>query len=1075
MDVDDAVPDHCIVCYSLICPGRSVLFHCECNVAFCQECAFKQITVQHYTYLRGLMCPCCREPSYNLSGVEECQISERKLIGSATKFFSKQKHTKGEQTLRQLLKRAILAGHKCSITLKDLEPSPEESINLGPQCETSTVRLELARVEKRRLNKLNGIDGDELPLGPLEHISIARNIFLEQAIALQAKLRQLNSFCRCFSAQEAMEHCSGSMNHINDSNTCEEEATGPISESNAQILPKELPMISDDSIAGDVCTKEPKQLCVCGDEEFGFYVQCMIGTGGCNGWVHPECVPSLQGMSKETLAELQDFKCPLCEYQIQLRQQIIPGSRVVVVSGKFEGKTATVLSTNSNMMMKLQFDEGLARTANVHIKNIEATTEGINCTVRDNAMEETSTTVQESVMENTSSATQENATAGTIDKVIENVAEDTNSVTQGNATEGTNCALQENVMESTVNSVQDNTTASTNSIVHDDATIGTICTARENMMESTNNAIQGNTTAFTNSIVQDDATEDTNCSVQENMMEGTSRTAQESVTESTNNTPGLSSVSDGIAEVQALSPHVASSINDIPPAVVSNSVKDQQQAVIVVNSCDDNAYSNDSGNYSRDKFSISLDTSCTTATSVNLVPSKEPLKLCICDGSGTGGYVECRQEHSCAGSRFYHLTCVGLPCDRNISGKRPQFLCSVCSLQASENIDTERSKSLESTSYPIESARTSKTAGGTLLSRLHPGKPKRSKKARRRADASSSTDAIRQSSISHYPAVRGMFSWPSTEHMGMYSFAGVMSQGECSSYSMHYQAPQGVLQHPIQYPQKSSPHGDYTDHMNMTSDNISWNDTSPILHTSASNSYMGSHSSLPHVQATVGQHLRPQIPQTGVLYPSVSLARNTSLLSEKPSQTNMKTNTVGQDDPSRVMPAGLSLFTSSPCVAVPTVSTCQSESDILLQREVSRSYSASLAESIDTNYNDTESRPTRKKRRRKSRSITSDKNTSNISVTNDSRPYHVAGSVYTTQDTHMYKTSYHSTERSHPLGIIDSVDPRRIAVSSGCDSRNCSLPRSGLPLSMSLPPCPRPPFTDFTLPKVAVDAAEANE
>ena len=55
---------------------------------------------------------------------------------------------------------------------------------------------------------------------------------------------------------------------------------------------------------------EEELFCVCGGPEDGLYVECTVGTGGCNGWVHPGCV----GLSDEEAQRREDYVCPLCDF-----------------------------------------------------------------------------------------------------------------------------------------------------------------------------------------------------------------------------------------------------------------------------------------------------------------------------------------------------------------------------------------------------------------------------------------------------------------------------------------------------------------------------------------------------------------------------------------------------------------------------------------------------------------------------------------------------------------------------------------------------------------------------------------
>jgi hypothetical protein len=269
------IPSQCIVCYNFITSGQSVLFHCECVIAMCQSCSFAQIRAQHFTYLRGLTCPSCRISSYNISGIEKCQIEEKKLIQSASNFFTRH-FGKAEPSTKQLLKNAIQMGYKSSIRLEDLDV---EGVNLGIPLEASMIRLELALLESRRLIELNGqTQDDERLLAPLCFLKISRNIFLEAAIELSQKMigGQQGTGVETLQPQEG-SHSSSVLRTIpNESTTISNQRSEHLSEEKA--------------------TKAtPKQLCVCGDEEEGLYVQCTLGTGGCNGWVHPECIPQLKG------------------------------------------------------------------------------------------------------------------------------------------------------------------------------------------------------------------------------------------------------------------------------------------------------------------------------------------------------------------------------------------------------------------------------------------------------------------------------------------------------------------------------------------------------------------------------------------------------------------------------------------------------------------------------------------------------------------------------------------------------------------------------------------------------------
>ena len=163
------------------------------------------------------------------------------------------------------------------------------------------------------MDRIEGIDRVELPLGPLEHLKIARNMYLEQALSLQSQISlRRNSI------------------HSEPPDISEDvHVPAPRFKPRSRKERKDL-------LAQQSNEAEPSQLCVCGNEEDGFYVQCALGTGGCNGWVHPECIPQLRGefvvfvvlctfndinsfgvgMSKQSLEKLEGFVCPLCEFEV---------------------------------------------------------------------------------------------------------------------------------------------------------------------------------------------------------------------------------------------------------------------------------------------------------------------------------------------------------------------------------------------------------------------------------------------------------------------------------------------------------------------------------------------------------------------------------------------------------------------------------------------------------------------------------------------------------------------------------------------------------------------------------------
>jgi hypothetical protein len=43
----------------------------------------------------------------------------------------------------------------------------------------------------------------------------------------------------------------------------------------------------------------------------GIMIECIRGTGGCNGWVHPACCGLV--LTQEELEALDSYICPMCE------------------------------------------------------------------------------------------------------------------------------------------------------------------------------------------------------------------------------------------------------------------------------------------------------------------------------------------------------------------------------------------------------------------------------------------------------------------------------------------------------------------------------------------------------------------------------------------------------------------------------------------------------------------------------------------------------------------------------------------------------------------------------------------
>lgn len=193
--VDDTInrrwiSEKCLVCDNDI-NRNSVLFHCECIVVFCQQCALYQIAAQRDTYQSGILCPYCRQPSSNIRGIDKCKEAENKLINNAI-FHYKLRVSRNDDGIRKALNCLSMDGFVGSIS-KD-EVQTESDLSLNP-----SVRLELARLEYLREARAAIIDVKDdpeygiLPLGPIKHLTFTRNTILEHAIEIQRENRQDSS------------------------------------------------------------------------------------------------------------------------------------------------------------------------------------------------------------------------------------------------------------------------------------------------------------------------------------------------------------------------------------------------------------------------------------------------------------------------------------------------------------------------------------------------------------------------------------------------------------------------------------------------------------------------------------------------------------------------------------------------------------------------------------------------------------------------------------------------------------------------------------------------------------------
>jgi hypothetical protein len=60
------------------------------------------------------------------------------------------------------------------------------------------------------------------------------------------------------------------------------------------------------------------QYCICqGETESNILIECSIGIGGCNSWVHPECV----GLSPKEARQIENFVCPACQEVVNNRKK----------------------------------------------------------------------------------------------------------------------------------------------------------------------------------------------------------------------------------------------------------------------------------------------------------------------------------------------------------------------------------------------------------------------------------------------------------------------------------------------------------------------------------------------------------------------------------------------------------------------------------------------------------------------------------------------------------------------------------------------------------------------------------
>lgn len=354
------LPDCCLVCDSPILKN-SVLFHCECVVAMCQSCALYQIAAQPQTYHNGLVCPYCRLPSDNIKGIADCQAEEDRLIENAIRRY-KIRTSRNDDGIKKAITCAIESGlHFGSMTQKEID-NFDVSLPNG----VYALKLELARLEYCKEKFGDNIRSiTNFPLGPLEVLSITRNIILERGISIQcnknnSSMSSLNKDCINQISNESVEESVVDRNQSVLSSMCID-----IDQSSAKLHQKssvtsfspprypdgtkiticsgalqgvsgvvvgysdsgESVRIEYKDVAGhskrttvlikntttnETSTSKPPrnirssrsnklEFCICRRPEIGYYVKCSDGRFGCNGWVHPECCSDLKDKSADEL------------------------------------------------------------------------------------------------------------------------------------------------------------------------------------------------------------------------------------------------------------------------------------------------------------------------------------------------------------------------------------------------------------------------------------------------------------------------------------------------------------------------------------------------------------------------------------------------------------------------------------------------------------------------------------------------------------------------------------------------------------------------------------------------------
>lgn len=186
------IPYECLVCQTDI-TNNSVLFHCDCIVVICQECAILQVAAQRSTYLDGLLCPYCRRPSYNIQNIEKAKTEENALIEDAFNHL-KLRPSRSNEAIKRAINAMIALGFKSSLTAEELNSEVINSPEYLP-----TIKLELARLQLERNSRVSNSSKSHsndlmpLPLGPLKYLTFTRNHILERALVVTVTTSNVTS------------------------------------------------------------------------------------------------------------------------------------------------------------------------------------------------------------------------------------------------------------------------------------------------------------------------------------------------------------------------------------------------------------------------------------------------------------------------------------------------------------------------------------------------------------------------------------------------------------------------------------------------------------------------------------------------------------------------------------------------------------------------------------------------------------------------------------------------------------------------------------------------------------------